>query len=115
MKLLSLKADKEQVTQLVDNKANKQDMEMQLKAVEILQQQLSLVIILLIESVRGSQKTVGETESAIEKKRIILLENLTKVWFWAQEFDPWNINFHEAKIPPQLKRIITTASAHQDK
>jgi hypothetical protein len=37
MKLLSLKADKEQVTQLVDNKANKQDMEMQLKAVEILQ------------------------------------------------------------------------------
>jgi hypothetical protein len=52
-KLLSLKADREQVNQLVDGKANKQDMQMQLKAVEILQQQLSLVIILLMECVRG--------------------------------------------------------------
>ena len=46
-------ADQEQIDWLSNNKANKQDLELSLKAVDLMHQQLSLVIVLLIEAVRG--------------------------------------------------------------
>ena len=53
-RLLSDKADQEQVDWLANNKANKQDLEVSLRAVEVLHQKLSLVVVLMLEAVKGS-------------------------------------------------------------
>ena len=39
------------------------------------------------------------------------MENLTKVWLWSQEFDPFNINTEQFQIPSHLKRILLNTNS----
>ena len=54
---------------------------------------------------------MGEPESTIERRRQTLMENLTKVWLWSQEFDPFNINTEQFQIPSHLKRILLNTNS----
>ena len=90
--MLVEKVDKTELEQMDNNKSNKSDTQLTLKAIELLHKQVMHVVVLLIEVIKTMIPNAQENEKVREKKKLYNLQSAVSVCKWALRFDPYNTN-----------------------
>ena len=80
--MLRNKADKSDVTHLMDIKSNKIDTENTMRSIDIMHKQITHIIVLLVEFLKTNVKGSKESEVKIQGKRMYILQNAMKVVNW---------------------------------
>ncbi len=102
-KILMQKVDKQEVEALIDLKSNKHDTDQTMKAMDIIHKQITHMIVLMIEIVKGSMNALSIANDSDKTKHhknlMYLLSQTVNVCRWINEFDPQNVNSEDLYLP----------------
>jgi len=102
-KILMQKVDKQEVEAMIDLKSNKTDTDMAMKALDIVHKQITHMIVLVIEMVKGQMNAlsiVNDSDKTKHHKNLMfLLSQAVNVCRWVNEFDPQNVNSEDLYLP----------------
>ena len=90
--IVAVKADKEQVEKIVDEKANKVDTEMCLRWVDLLHKMVNKVVLLLTTKLKTDIDQGVDTANNVKNKKVQLLQQGIIITKWIESFDSQNIN-----------------------
>ncbi len=90
--IVAVKADKEPVEKIVDEKANKVDTEMCLRWVDLLHKMVNKVVLLLTTKLKTDIDQGVDTANNVKNKKVQLLQQGIIITKWIESFDSQNIN-----------------------
>lgn len=113
--VLELKADRIYVDQIIDKKASKNDTEVALKKIDVLQRQLKQISVLFTEKMRSSLENIGgESRNMKTNRKVKLLHHALLIFKWIQDFETsppqisglfdFDGDFRMNSVPPQLRQ-----------
>ncbi len=105
--IVAVKADKEQVEKIVDEKANKVDTEMCLRWVDLLHKMVNKVVLLLTTKLKTDIDQGVDTANNVKNKKVQLLQQGIIITKWIESFDSQNINdfYFQTEKEKQPQRI----------
>lgn len=83
-----MKANKDELERLAEQKTNKHDSDMQMKAIDIMHRMLNHLSVLLLEVQKQLINETNETAAQQKSKRMFAMEQIVNVVNWIHEFDP---------------------------
>ncbi len=105
--IVAVKADKDQVEKIVDEKANKVDTEMCLRWVDLLHKMVNKVVLLLTTKLKTDIDQGVDTANNVKNKKVQLLQQGIIITKWIESFDSQNINdfYFQTEKEKQPQRI----------
>lgn len=124
--MLLQKADKIYMDQLLEKKASKNDAEIALKKLDVIQKQLKQIIVLITEKLRTSlENQGGESRNNKTNRKVKLLHQALLIFKWIQDFEAsppqisgmfdFDGDIKMATVPPQLRHWEHQISADVSK
>ena len=100
--VMQSKADRSELERVGQTKANKVDVEANMKAVDILHRHTSHLSTLVMEVVKAGMRGAGDSEQSRENQKAFLLRQARSVRQWISRFNPLSVNTYELAQPEEL-------------
>lgn len=97
--MIGVKADKEEIRKIANEKTNKSDSEHQMQLVETMHKMLKNVAVLVTELTKQGIWEKAENEASVEKRNRYLLDQAMSIERWIESIDIRHVEQRIAQSP----------------